>query len=248
MVSPIEAYIRARAPLFGVDPDIAVRVAKSEGGLVNPTQQSFAKRPDGSREESYGPFQLYMGGGLGNRAMAAGIDPRKESDWQRGVDFALAEAGKKGWGQWYGAAKAGIGDFEGISSVPKGAPVPGLSMSGVPGSAGVYTTAMNTSVGSPPGSTEGTPVASSPAAEPQGFVDRASAFAKTDEAKNLAGILDKMAGGGEQVQEAPIQSVLPALAAEDAARMQSAQALMQTLMAGKRNRGLTLGGVPHGLV
>lgn len=113
MVSPIEAYIRQRAPLFGVDPDIAVRVAKSEGGLSNPTQQSTYVK-NGRRERSYGPFQLYIDGGLGNRALAAGIDPRKESDWQKGVDFALNEAGKKGWGQWYGAAKVGVGNWDGV--------------------------------------------------------------------------------------------------------------------------------------
>jgi hypothetical protein len=113
-MTPIEQYIRARAPIYGINPDVAVRVAMSEGGVTNPVRQSDVYTHNG-REQSFGPFQLYLGGGVGSRALAAGIDPRKESDWQGGVDFALAEAAKKGWGQWHGAQRVGIGDFEGIS-------------------------------------------------------------------------------------------------------------------------------------
>src|SRR5690606_6406636 len=67
---------------------------------------------DGVREQSYGPFQLYMNGGLGNEAMAAGIDPRK--DWQGGIDFALDKAKEGGWGPWYGAEKVGVTGKMGI--------------------------------------------------------------------------------------------------------------------------------------
>jgi hypothetical protein len=111
-MTPIEAYIRQVAPRYGIDPDVAVRVANSEGGLSDPFRQGEAMLRYG-REESYGPFQLHMRwGGLGTRALAAGIDPRK--DWEGGVDYALQEAGKRGWGQWFGAAKAGIGNYDGI--------------------------------------------------------------------------------------------------------------------------------------
>ncbi len=112
-MTPIEEYIRLRAPLYGIDPDIAVRVAESEGGLTDPVRQSDVVK-NGRRERSYGPYQLYMDGGLGNRALAAGIDPRKPEHWRSGVDFALSEAGNKGWGQWFGAAKVGIGEWDGI--------------------------------------------------------------------------------------------------------------------------------------
>jgi hypothetical protein len=131
-MNEIEAYIRQSAQAHGIDPDIAVRVANSEGGLHDPVRQSdYAK--GGHREPSYGPFQLLIGGagtgfggGLGNRALAAGIDPRDPAQWQKAVDFALAEAGKRGWGQWYGAAKAGVGNFTGIGAVK---PTPGASSS-----------------------------------------------------------------------------------------------------------------------
>ena len=112
-MTPIELYIRQRAPAYGIDPDVAVQVARSEGGLDNPTRQSDVVN-GGKRERSYGPFQLLIDGGVGARALAAGIDPRKESDWQAATDFALAEASQKGWGQWYGAKKVGIDDWEGI--------------------------------------------------------------------------------------------------------------------------------------
>jgi hypothetical protein len=118
----IEEYIRNRAPIYGVDPGIAVRVAQSEGGLTNLIRQSDYVK-NGVREQSYGPFQLYMNGGLGNRALAAGIDPRTPEGAWRGIDFALAEAGKKGWGQWYGAKRVGIGNMEGIGGDGSQVPV-----------------------------------------------------------------------------------------------------------------------------
>lgn len=120
MAGEIEAYIRQAALRYGIDPDIAVRVAKSEGGLTDPVRQSQVVSR-GRQEPSFGPFQLLIGGngfpeGLGNRALAAGIDPRDPNQWQQGVDFALAEAARKGWGQWYGAANTGIGKWQGIGA------------------------------------------------------------------------------------------------------------------------------------
>ena len=109
----IRDYIWNAAIRQGIDPNIAIRVAQSEGGLSDLVRQSDVYK-NGVREQSYGPFQLYLGGGLGNRALAAGIDPRKVEHGYRAIDFALAEAKNRGWGQWYGAAKAGIGDWEGI--------------------------------------------------------------------------------------------------------------------------------------
>lgn len=83
----IADYIRQSAAARGIDPDIALRVAMSEGGLKDPVRQSEVVK-NGVREASYGPFQLYMGGGLGNKALEAGIDPRDPNQWRAGVDFA----------------------------------------------------------------------------------------------------------------------------------------------------------------
>ena len=114
----IEGYIRHAAQSRGIDPDVAVRVAQSEGGLDNPTRQSDYINPKtGQREESYGPFQLYMGGGLGNRFQATtGKHPSDATSWKQGVDFALDEAAKGGWGPWYGSARAGIAPRQGLEN------------------------------------------------------------------------------------------------------------------------------------
>lgn len=131
MVSPVEAYIRQRAPLYGIDPDVAVTVAHGEGGVFNPFRHGEGPAPRsqaahfGRLENSFGPFQLYISGtgaGLGDRALAAGIDPRE--NWQGGIDYALNEASQKGWGQWYGAKAKGITGFEGIRGRPANAPLP----------------------------------------------------------------------------------------------------------------------------
>ena len=115
-VGAIEAYIRHAAKQRGIDPDTAVKVAMSEGGVTDPTRQSDVVK-DGVREQSYGPFQLYMNGGLGNEALAAGIDPR--TDWKGGINFALDKAKEGGWGPWYGAAKVGVGERDGLDG-PQG--------------------------------------------------------------------------------------------------------------------------------
>lgn len=125
MALDLEAYIRQAAQARGINPDIAVRVAKGEGGLKNPFRQGEGPAPKsqnpafGPKENSVGPFQLYISGtgaGLGDRALAAGIDPRK--DWQSGVNFALDEVKNKGWGQWYGARAQGITGMMGVGNNP----------------------------------------------------------------------------------------------------------------------------------
>ncbi len=116
----IASYISQAATARGIDPDIALRVAKSEGGLSSWNQQSNFIMKSGIREPSFGPFQLYKGGGLGNSFMAkTGLDPALAQNGPAGVDFALDYASKNGWGAWYGAGKAGIGDFEGIGGASK---------------------------------------------------------------------------------------------------------------------------------
>lgn len=119
----LEAYIRAAAVKRGIDPDVAVRVAKSEGGLKDPTRQSDVMK-NGVREPSYGPFQLLVGGGdtgfpagLGNDFMrVTGLDPRKPENAYKGIDFALDTAARDGWSRWYGAKAIGLGNRAGIGS------------------------------------------------------------------------------------------------------------------------------------
>lgn len=127
--SDVESYIRRAAAERGIDPEIAIKVARSEGGLKDPFRQSDIVK-NGVREQSYGPFQLYMGGGLGNKALEAGIDPRK--DWQGGINFALDQAASGGWGPWYGAKKIGVTGMTGIGQRPTGQVASLDPMAGMP--------------------------------------------------------------------------------------------------------------------
>jgi hypothetical protein len=96
----IERFIRQEAVKRGIDPDIAVKVARSEGLRPN-TWQSTIVTPAG-REPSYGPFQLNLYG-LGDkfqRLTGKSItDPATVLDQVR---FSLDEASQGGWGPWHG--------------------------------------------------------------------------------------------------------------------------------------------------
>ena len=115
----IEAYIRAAAQVRGINPDYAIAVAQSEGGL------DPARRGTFDTGSSWWPFQLHYGGrgyehlgtqaGMGNRFTAStGWQPGDPRAWKDSVDFALDEVGNVGWGQWYGARKIGITGMMGI--------------------------------------------------------------------------------------------------------------------------------------
>jgi hypothetical protein len=110
-----EAFIRAYAASKGIDPSVAVRVARSEG-LGGPFT--------GDQGSSYGDFQLHVGGlapggnsvsGLGDYfKFKTGLDPSDPNNWQEMDKFALDQAATQGWGPWHGAAKVGIGNMQGI--------------------------------------------------------------------------------------------------------------------------------------
>jgi hypothetical protein len=109
----IEQYIQQAAQRRGIDPSIAVKVAKSEGLAPGVWQSNVVK--NGRRETSYGPFQLLVGGGLGDKfKQTTGLDPSDPTSAYQQVDFALDEAAQGGWGPWYGAAKVGVGRWDGL--------------------------------------------------------------------------------------------------------------------------------------
>jgi hypothetical protein len=124
----LREYARRKAASLGIDPDIAARVGESEGGFDDPTRQSDVVY-QGQREQSYGPYQLNVAGGLGSTALQRGIDPRKPEDVYRAIDLALEHAAQNGWGDFHGAARVGIGPRDGIGgqpsqSTPAALPVP----------------------------------------------------------------------------------------------------------------------------
>jgi hypothetical protein len=118
-IAVMEAYIRRAALARGIDPDTAVRVARSEG-LAPGVWQARGMLSYG-RERSYGPFQLHVApqghrGGMGNDMIAqTGLDPSNPANWQAGIDFALNGAARNGWGAWYGAKKIGVTGMMGIN-------------------------------------------------------------------------------------------------------------------------------------
>ena len=113
-------FIKQYSSAIGIDPDIALKVARSEGLGAGIWQSNYVK--GGFREPSFGPFQLLKGGkgtgfgtGLGNRFMAqTGLDPADPANWQQSTAFALDQAKANGWGAWFGAQKQGITGFAGI--------------------------------------------------------------------------------------------------------------------------------------
>lgn len=112
-IPEVTAYIRQAAMKRGIDPEIAVRVARSEGLAPGVWQSNVVK--NGKRETSYGPFQLLVGGGLGDQFVKqTGMDPRDPSSVYAQVDFALDNAAQGGWSPWYGAAKVGVGNWDGV--------------------------------------------------------------------------------------------------------------------------------------
>jgi hypothetical protein len=127
-VQEMEAYIRAKARELGIDPDIAVRVARSEG-LKEGTWQATANLAYG-RERSYGPFQLHVAPkgyrqGMGNDFVkSTGLDPSDPRNWRQGVDFALNQAQRGGWSPWFGAKKIGVTGKMGIGGQPGPAAAP----------------------------------------------------------------------------------------------------------------------------
>ena len=109
-----EAYIRQRALAYGINPDIAVRVARSEGLNVLADRQGGL----GDQGTSGGDFQLHVGGGLGDLFRSkTGLDPLDMSNWMAADDFALKQAAKGGWSPFHGAARAGITPWEGIGAI-----------------------------------------------------------------------------------------------------------------------------------
>lgn len=125
-VKAAERLIRESASRYGVNPNIAVKVARSEGLAGGVYQSNLSK--GGTREPSYGPFQLLVGGpgtnypaGMGNDFIRqTGLDPRDPSTVPDQIDFAMRHAASNGWGAWYGAKKVGVGNRDGIPGGTRG--------------------------------------------------------------------------------------------------------------------------------
>jgi hypothetical protein len=99
------AVIRAAAEKYGIDPDVAMKVARSEG-LGTYT---------GDQGTSFGAFQLHVGGGLGDEFKRdTGLDPSDPANEVAMIDYTMRRLRQTGWSPYHGAARAGVSDWEGI--------------------------------------------------------------------------------------------------------------------------------------
>jgi hypothetical protein len=117
----IEDWIRQEAELRGIDPRAAILIYRHEGrGSYQSGIPRTGNGSRGGREASYGPYQLYVGGGLGNtyeRNTGRDLTTDNTRDGIRNqIRFALDQAatGSGGWGPWYGRGPAGVSQFEGL--------------------------------------------------------------------------------------------------------------------------------------
>jgi len=108
----VVAFIRQEAIARGIDPDVAVAVARSEG--LRGFDPSKGRWSTGSNDAgtSFGPFQLHYASNIpGFRARGLGddftrdthLDARNMGDWKAAVDYALDTAKRKhSWRDWHG--------------------------------------------------------------------------------------------------------------------------------------------------
>jgi D-alanyl-D-alanine carboxypeptidase len=100
-----EQFIRDYAAKVGVNPDVAVGVARAEGlnawSPSNPNAGSYVDR-SGGQPFSFGDFQLNVRNGLGTQALKAGIDPRDPNQWQAADQYAIDQMKAGGLGPWKG--------------------------------------------------------------------------------------------------------------------------------------------------
>ena len=117
----IAAYIRNSAARHGIDPNVALRIANSEG-LRGSTPTHMTP---GDKGTSFGPFQLHYKsrvpgltlGGLGDAyTRETGHHASDAQHWKEQIDFAMKNARRSGWGAWHGRIGARVGVWDGIGT------------------------------------------------------------------------------------------------------------------------------------
>lgn len=115
----MEQIIKRESEARGIDPVAAIKIFRSEGaGAYQSGVKRTGKGSLGGREASFGPYQLYIGGGMGNDYQkATGRDLTKDNTPEgitNQIRFALDQATKTGWKPWYGRGPAGVGERDGL--------------------------------------------------------------------------------------------------------------------------------------
>lgn len=103
----IERWINEEANLRGIDPNVAIAVFRAEG--AGGYQSSVPRSGNGSlngREASFGPYQMFIGGGMGNEYQRlTGRDLTRDNTREgirNQIRYALDQAASNGWSAWYG--------------------------------------------------------------------------------------------------------------------------------------------------
>ena len=117
----MEEIIIEEATLRGIDPpSIAIRIFRAEGASAYQSQIPRTGRGSlGGKEASFGPFQLFIGGGLGNVYQnATGRDLTTDNTKEgiiNQIRFALDQAVTgNGWQPWAGRVPAGVAQYAGL--------------------------------------------------------------------------------------------------------------------------------------
>jgi peptidoglycan hydrolase-like protein with peptidoglycan-binding domain/lysophospholipase L1-like esterase len=115
----IESIIKREAAARNMDPVTAIKIFRAEG--AGAYQSQIPRKGKGShagKEASFGPYQLYIGGGMGNQyEQATGRDLTTDNTPEgitNQIRFALDQATKVGWKPWYGRGPAGVGERDGL--------------------------------------------------------------------------------------------------------------------------------------
>lgn len=126
MTAEIEGFIRDAAQKRGINPDVAVRAFKTEGGVDEYAKLGDFSGPPWYSGKSWWPPQLHYGGegyeqfgrtaGMGNSfTKLTGWQPGDPCAWRDAVRYALNRVKLGGWGPWYGPATIGITGFVGVN-------------------------------------------------------------------------------------------------------------------------------------
>lgn len=99
----LKGFISREALKRNIDPDVALRVARSEGLQRGTWQSRIKDRNDPSGyEPSFGPFQLNVHGLGGLFEKTTGKSVRDPSTVLDQIRFSLDQAKRGGWGPWHG--------------------------------------------------------------------------------------------------------------------------------------------------
>ena len=112
----IESIIAKEAKLRNMDVATAIKVYRTEG--LNSYQSQLKYK--GKQEKSYGPYQLFVDGGLGNTYQTDTGRKLVSDNTLEGITnqirWSLDYVAKTGsWNPWKGAARVGIEDDEGLN-------------------------------------------------------------------------------------------------------------------------------------